>query len=298
MARYRLRFLLQEFDLPRGTTLLGRGYDCHVTIEDPLVSRQHARIEVEGDRVTVFDLGSRNGVKVNGAPLHTSQELRHGDRLRIGTQELVLSRVEARALETSRTTGFLQHCSACRMPYPRESGACPNCGANMPVEETQVETKSQAAWTFELQVQVLERALNMSRLDDAARILGRATAQLDECLQRREPIDSEQLSMLVVGALRTSFLSKDPVWAFWSVEVYLRVPFLPSKEVLGWFQQLVPRFPELAELITALVAYHRIRASALSEDEVSILSRLHTLVAPLEEGPYTATPLPVSREKG
>ena len=49
MARYRLRFLLQEFDLPRGTTLIGRSSECQVTIEDPLVSRQHARILIDGD---------------------------------------------------------------------------------------------------------------------------------------------------------------------------------------------------------------------------------------------------------
>src|SRR5687767_6926407 len=49
VARYRLRFLLQEFDLPRGATILGRSSDCHVTIEDPLVSRHHARIVLEGD---------------------------------------------------------------------------------------------------------------------------------------------------------------------------------------------------------------------------------------------------------
>ena len=67
MARYRLRFLLQEFDLPRGATLIGRSSDCHVTIEDPLVSRQHARIVIDGDDATLQDLGSRNGVKLNGA---------------------------------------------------------------------------------------------------------------------------------------------------------------------------------------------------------------------------------------
>ena len=58
MARYRLRFLLQEFDLPRGATILGRSSDCHVTIEDPLVSRQHARIMVRGEEATLEDLGS------------------------------------------------------------------------------------------------------------------------------------------------------------------------------------------------------------------------------------------------
>jgi hypothetical protein len=46
-ARYRLRFLLQEFDLPAGQTLIGRGDDCHITVFDPAISRRHARIFVD-----------------------------------------------------------------------------------------------------------------------------------------------------------------------------------------------------------------------------------------------------------
>ena len=125
VARYRLRFLLQEFDLPRGATILGRSSDCHVTIEDPLVSRHHARIVLEGDRAVVYDLNSRNGVKVNGAAVKDPVELKDGDRLRIGTQELVFCRVEAAPNASAKTTGFLRHCARCRMPYPQEAGACP-----------------------------------------------------------------------------------------------------------------------------------------------------------------------------
>src|SRR5262245_53911418 len=33
--KYRLRFLLQEFHLPFGITLIGRGDDCHITLFDP-----------------------------------------------------------------------------------------------------------------------------------------------------------------------------------------------------------------------------------------------------------------------
>jgi len=289
VARYRLRLLLQEFDLPRGTTLIGRSYDCHVTIEDPLVSRQHARIEVEGDRVTVFDLGSRNGVKVNGAGIKGSQDLRHGDRVRIGTQELVFTRVEARPPEPSRTTGFLQHCHVCRMPYPREAGACPNCGTVVADEETQLEVKSEAAWTFELQVQVLERALAMTRLDDASRILTRAKAQLDESLARHETIDAKQLSLLVVSALRTSFLSRDPAWALWSAEVYERMSFVPTPEVLGWFQQLYGRFAELEGPIQSLVDHHKNRRVELSADESSVLTRLESLTQKLPDDPFAQT---------
>ena len=85
MARYRLRFLLQEFDLPRETTLIGRSSDCHVTIEDPLVSRQHARIVIDDDGAKCEDLGSRNGVKINGVIARGFMPLKDGDRLCIGT---------------------------------------------------------------------------------------------------------------------------------------------------------------------------------------------------------------------
>lgn len=69
MARYRLRFLLQEFDLPRGATIIGRSLDCHLTIEDPLVSRQHARIVIDDAGAFVEDMGSRNGVRVDGVSI-------------------------------------------------------------------------------------------------------------------------------------------------------------------------------------------------------------------------------------
>ena len=154
MARYRLRFLLQEFDLPRGATILGRSSDCHVTIEDPLVSRHHARIVLEGDRAVVYDLASRNGVKVNGSSVKDPVELKDGDRLRIGTQELVFCRVEAAPNASAKTTGFLRHCARCRMPYPQESGSCPSCGATEALDEEtlsgQFGAAAQQIWSVQL----------------------------------------------------------------------------------------------------------------------------------------------------
>ena len=89
MARYRLKFLLQEFDLRGPEVDLGRSPDCHITIEDPLVSRRHAKIVLTDDGPVVRDLGSRNGVLVNGERVDGERALQDGDRIRLGTQELV-----------------------------------------------------------------------------------------------------------------------------------------------------------------------------------------------------------------
>ena len=46
--------------------LIGRSRDCDITIDDPNVSRRHAELRNEDGRWVVADLGSTNGVKVNG----------------------------------------------------------------------------------------------------------------------------------------------------------------------------------------------------------------------------------------
>ena len=109
LARFRLRFLLQEIDLPQGDTVLGRSATCQVTIEDPLVSREHARIRINGDRATIEDLRSRNGVQVGGAPVQGVHVLRDGERVRIGTQELVFFAAAPPEISRrlARTTGFM-----------------------------------------------------------------------------------------------------------------------------------------------------------------------------------------------
>ena len=67
--------------------VLGRSRDCDVTVEDPNVSRHHAEVRPSGGSWTVRDLGSTNGVKVNGRRLDPArpQSLKPGDVLELGT---------------------------------------------------------------------------------------------------------------------------------------------------------------------------------------------------------------------
>jgi hypothetical protein len=73
-----------------GITLIGRLPECDITLDDASVSRKHARITRQGDRWTVEDLGSTNGMRVNGVKVGQS-ELRDGDRLDLGGVKLAFS---------------------------------------------------------------------------------------------------------------------------------------------------------------------------------------------------------------
>jgi pSer/pThr/pTyr-binding forkhead associated (FHA) protein len=69
--------------------LVGRAPSADVRIDDPRVSRLHARIEMRDDGVYVEDLGSRNGTLVDGAPVTSSRQLANGDEITIGTASII-----------------------------------------------------------------------------------------------------------------------------------------------------------------------------------------------------------------
>ena len=70
--------------------VLGRQADCHLVLDDPKMSRHHARIIQEGGRYVVVDLNSSNGTFLNGVRIEKST-LSMGDRLRLGSTEFVFA---------------------------------------------------------------------------------------------------------------------------------------------------------------------------------------------------------------
>jgi pSer/pThr/pTyr-binding forkhead associated (FHA) protein len=57
---------------------VGREDDADIQVDEPLVSRHHARIERRGDAFFILDLGSTNRTKVNGVAV-SERELKDGD---------------------------------------------------------------------------------------------------------------------------------------------------------------------------------------------------------------------------
>lgn len=79
--------------LQRPVVLVGRHPECDVRIDVPEVSRRHCCLALASERVMIRDLGSRNGVRVNGRVVDESI-LRPGDEVAIAQ---FLYRLEAEA---------------------------------------------------------------------------------------------------------------------------------------------------------------------------------------------------------
>ena len=81
----------QPFRVTQKVTTMGRSRDCDVVVPDPNVSRVHAEVRHEGLEYVLVDLGSTNGVEVNGRRV-LRHNLRDGDRVSLGGAEVVVER--------------------------------------------------------------------------------------------------------------------------------------------------------------------------------------------------------------
>lgn len=104
MARFLLRYQTNTVMLAPGEFTLGRGPDCSLQLDDTEVSRRHAVLHVLGDKIRVQDLGSRNGIYVNGARVEGTIDLAHGDVLTIGKQTLYLIEEDERQRRAAMST--------------------------------------------------------------------------------------------------------------------------------------------------------------------------------------------------
>jgi hypothetical protein len=85
-----LRFISGKFQgseyalAESGEMLVGRSGDVQIVLSEDMVSRRHARILYDGQKITIEDLGSTNGTFVNGEKIKQAS-LKEGDRVLIGS---------------------------------------------------------------------------------------------------------------------------------------------------------------------------------------------------------------------
>jgi hypothetical protein len=77
----------KRYAVGAGGASIGRSRECDIVLADSNVSRRHAELRPLGDGWTITDLGSTNGVRVNGRDVrpHEPHALQTGDRVDVGT---------------------------------------------------------------------------------------------------------------------------------------------------------------------------------------------------------------------
>jgi hypothetical protein len=270
LTRFRLRFLLQEIDLPQGDTLIGRSANCQVTLDDPLVSREHARIHIEDGAALVEDLGSRNGIQVNGRAVVKSAPLGSGDRVRIGTQELVFLEASGQSDRpqrgATRQTGFMCHCASCARAYPAELLVCPACGSRDRLEEDTLtgDGKEDRDWGLELAAEAVERARSGAAPDALERVLSHARLGLERRLAEGSSVSRKLVDGLGCAAGQLALARAEAAWGRWALSIYASLGWSPPQELSNHLAQLPPA--ELSQLAPAAQRAADSLVAAVGED--------------------------------
>jgi ABC transport system ATP-binding/permease protein len=113
-----------------GELILGREHaTADLVIEDPGVSRRHARVHPDNGTVIVEDLGSSNGTYVNGQRISGPVEVGAGDELQIGATILGVQGAGTAAtavMPPGAPATERRHTSPATSPPPRPSSSAPS----------------------------------------------------------------------------------------------------------------------------------------------------------------------------
>ncbi|MFT3766570.1 MAG: FHA domain-containing protein [Minicystis sp.] len=260
----RLQHLLHDIAMPAGTFLIGRGADCQLALDDVLVSRRHASIRVAEDGASVLeDLGSRNGVFLNGVRIVKPAPLHDGDLIRIGSQDICFYNAsDADAPSAPRATRvtmqYIPSIDAASVPPPEPepeissapSGRLPPTAPTPSVDQLQpfepddpgdattiaaspLGAGGVARMVTGLTIigSVADKALALGRAEEADRILSRSLADILSRASKSE-VDAELAERAATYALRLAVGTGRGAWIDYVFQLYtqLRV-LLPARLV-------------------------------------------------------------------
>ena len=107
-----------EHNLDKSSVIVGRSKDCEFQIDDEVLSRKHCRIEEVDGNFYVTDLGSTNGVQLNGERIPSEKKVLYDTflQLHIGPLECFLESTEIKTAHVDLGTATSAPISAKQRP--------------------------------------------------------------------------------------------------------------------------------------------------------------------------------------
>jgi hypothetical protein len=198
-----LRFGEQDVEVALGETILGRGPKSTIVLDDALVSRTHAKIVVENGAVAIEDMGSANGVLVNGDRLDKKRALVNGDRVVLGQQSFTL---------------LLQAGSVRSDPRVSQRAMRGTLDSN-PIEPDRI-GPTRRGDALELLCGVAEKVLGLGRGDEAERILSSYLRNMLQVARAKGEVDVLAAEKAVTYAVRIGEVTGKGVWIDYAFDLY------------------------------------------------------------------------------
>ncbi|MEP7124372.1 MAG: FHA domain-containing protein [Byssovorax sp.] len=236
---FRLRYLAHDLELAVGEFVIGRSTECQLSLDDPLVSRRHAVIKITRDTVTVQDLGSRNGVLVNAVKIEGERAVVAGDKISIGSQEMLLLSAEEhphlprlnddvyrRATQTlgaAYVVDLRNAMDANSNAILGPAAAAVAASAGERISDPPTAEASRSRQSFQLLGGVADKALAMGRADDAERILQALLLDVITRVREGQVIEPSMAEAAAKYAARLGGATTRGSWVDYVFELYKRL---------------------------------------------------------------------------
>jgi pSer/pThr/pTyr-binding forkhead associated (FHA) protein len=223
MLRIDDRILMLEDEVEM---VVGRASDCGICLDDLLVSRRHAVFRARPDGAYVEDLGSRNGITINGLAQPGETKVRHGDRIGVGSHVI-------QVLDANRE----KHQTLPRVPAGRADETVPT----MPVSPHANATTQAGRDVFGMLFDVADKAIGAGRIPDAHSAVEYLSNGLIEALEKGKPVTEPTLDRAASYLLQMAELTKDGRWIDRLLEIYDKAERVPSGTAIETMTALIPR---------------------------------------------------------
>lgn len=292
MLHFRLRYRQHDIELNPGEFVIGRSEQCQLSIDDAMISRRHVALRVTVSEVVLVDLGSRNGVSLNGIKLKGEKALSDADKFTIGKHELTLTIFSTDSKRNksllARTLGpldieELDYRARTRTqpnlmmaddpgfdetpppPRPDPSGLTPSRGL------------ARALSSFITLAPLADKALALGRHEEAERLLSGPLGDLITELRKGGLVELNTLTKFAGYAVKLASLLLKAAWIEWVFEAFLLTGYMMPAPMIDELFNIVPRLKHLEkrhilDYITGMQA-----TPSLSATDRFLVQRLETL---------------------
>ena len=193
-------------ELREGRNVVGRALDNAVVVDDLQVSRRHAEIVLDTGTARLCDLGSANGVRLNGALLKEPRALKSGDIIRVGRFDLRFRRTPRAELSAHRE-------EQSRQGETLKEGEFHGIATGEP-------EPSASQRSLDILGDLSTKSLALGRTDDAERLLSPVLGEILKLARAGQGVSLSRAERAASLALRLAEAKGDSRWAQYVVDLY------------------------------------------------------------------------------